>query len=112
MKFIFKQFLLGTIVFLGCIGCSMTDAPVNGIFFNGAKGPVSASGAIKYSKTGKATCHVVNPFNFGIPSIGWGTCTIKAAKDSVGINSVAIVDSESLEILSIYGNYTLVVYGD
>lgn len=106
MKNIFVLLLVG--ISLLSSGCALTNAPVNGWIYNGTKGPVAATGSTSYTKTGEADCHAIN-FYF---SIGWGNCTVQAAKNDGRITKVSMVDSESFEILNIYGQYTLVVYGD
>ena len=97
------------ILFLFISGC-LTHAPVNGLIYNGSKGPVAATSgnATDYSKIGKATCHA---FNFYI-SIAWGDCSVQKAQRAGGLTEVTIVDNEIFEILSIYGSYTTVVYGN
>ncbi len=88
------------------VGCVAVATPAAGSIFTNVKGPIGAvDNSVSPSKRGEATAQ-------GIIGIVTGDASIKAAMEAGGITKVHHVDMEATNILSIYGTFKTVVYGE
>jgi hypothetical protein len=90
------------IVLLG--GCAMVT-PMNGSLYTGLKGPVAMGNATGMSKVGTAKATA-------IIGIATGDASIATAMQNGGITKVHHVDTQVMNILGIYAEYTTTVYGE
>ncbi len=86
-------------------GCA-SPYPVGGVFTD-MKLPVAVtSNSGKASKVGTAECTSV------LSIIATGDCSVNAAKKNGGITKVDHVDWSARNVLGLFGNYKIIVYGD
>lgn len=106
MKKIFIVFVLA--VFLGglIVGCMPVKSPVVGVVFTDVKANDSATSNVGMKKSGNAKCITV----LGLVAVG--DCSIETAMKNGGITKVHHVDYEAKNILGIYAEYTVNVYGE
>lgn len=85
------------------VGCA-TPFPM-GSLYTEVKAPVSATGAMSYSKVGVAKATSI------LSLVATGDASIRAAANG-GIKTIKYVDYDAKNILGLYGEYTTTVYGD
>tara|TARA_R110000868_G_scaffold392875_1_gene663700 strand:- start:14072 stop:14380 length:309 start_codon:yes stop_codon:yes gene_type:complete len=85
-------------------GCA-TYQPAGAIFNNATMG-VAANNNVKVTKTGKACATSV------LALVATGDASVKAAMKEGNITNIATVDTESHNILGIYGKYCTIVRGN
>lgn len=88
-------------------GCSFVTSPVSGAFYTDVKTPVLiADGKVSpNAKVGEATCKVI----FGVAV---GDCSIETAAKNGNISKVQAIDSETFNVLWVYGTYKVKVVGE
>jgi hypothetical protein len=87
-------------------GCAMTMTPAIGFLYSDVSGPHSATSNATYSKMGTSKAQSI---------LGWvalGDASIEAAMKNGGITKVHHVDYHTKNILSIYSELTVFVYGE
>lgn len=93
-----------TLVLTGCAG---VRSPVsNGFLFTAVQGPVAATMADTYSKSGKSSCVAVLGF------VSTGDASIEAAMQNGGITKIHHVDHKSMTVLGLFAKFTTIVYGE
>ena len=97
--------LLSAALLTGC--AAMAVSPVTGALFTEVKGPHSATASdASFSKMGTATCISY------LGLIATGDASIETAAKSAGITKIHHVDYQSKNILGLYAEFTIVVYGE
>ena len=96
--------LLSVALMTGC--AAMAVSPVTGFLYTDVKAPVAVTANPTYSKSGTAKCSSILGF------VATGDCSIETAMKDGGITKVHHVDHESTNILGIYAEYTVIVYGE
>ena len=91
--------------FVGTLSGCATSVPFGGIFTEISL-PVTATSAGVTSKIGTASCQSV------LLMVATGDCSIEAAKKNGDISTVSHIDWDVKNILGIYGEYKITVYGD
>ena len=86
-------------------GCVMAQGPCLAPLSFELKGPVSCGADVKAAKTGRAQTQAVICY-------AWGDGSIAAAMKDGNITKVQRVESETTNILGIYGAFTTIVYGE
>lgn len=102
-----KLLAIAFIVVIGisASGCA-TYLPYGGLYTE-VKAPLSVADTdVKYSKTGTAMATSV------LGLVATGDASLKAAMDNGGITKVKYVEYSVRNILGVYGEYTVTVYGD
>ena len=103
VKFLVPVLLLAVIL----AGCgAYATAPVTGFLYSDVKGPGMATSNTGSSKVGRATCTSLLGF------LAQGDASIETAAKSAGITKIHHVDYESKNILGLYAEFTVVVYGE
>jgi len=100
-----KLLILGlALMFL--FGCTYASGPISAPISTDLKGPVAGfDNDASATKVGKATAQ-------GIIVVGQGDASIKAAAENGNITKIHHVDSESMNVLGFYSEYTTIVYGE
>lgn len=99
------NFFLGALLFAFLSGCAST-VPV-GMISTNLKLPIATTAAGDVShKTGEASCTSI------LSMVASGDCSIETAKKNGGITHVHHVDWHVENLLGIWANYKVVVYGD
>jgi hypothetical protein len=93
---------ISAIVLLG--GCAFV-APIDGMLYTNAKGPVAVGNESGSSKTGTAKATA-------ICGVGFGDASIATAMANGGITKINHVDTHVTNILGVYATYETVVYGE
>jgi len=97
--------LLFPVILTGC--GAMAASPVTGFLYTEVKGPVTATGIdTSSSKVGTATCTSL------LGLIATGDASIETAAKSAGITKIHHVDYQSKNILGLYAEFTVTVYGE
>jgi hypothetical protein len=106
--FAMKAFALVLVLLSATLtGCFATvQSPVPGYLFTSTESAITATGAERGSKRGRASSASV----FGL--FAFGESSIEAAANRGGIKKISHVDAEAYSILGIYSSYTVVVYGE
>lgn len=89
-------------------GCSFTSSPATGLLYTGTKSALMTTGETldeSKKKVGEATCKV-------ILGVAVGDCSIETAAKNASIKKVHHVDSETFNVLGIYGEYKVIVTGE
>jgi hypothetical protein len=87
-------------------GCAMTLSPVTGFIYSDVRGPYTATSNAAYSKMGMAKATSI------LGWVGLGDASIEAAMKDGGITKVHHVDYHTKNILGIYAELTVFVYGE
>lgn len=95
---------LSAMIFVGC-GSAYFKAPLAGGIVTNVTYDGSVSAEQGGEKQGKSKCHSI----LGI--VGYGDCSIEAAKKNGGISMVSSVDYDFFTVLGIYAGYTVIVTG-
>lgn len=95
-------------IFIGSllVGCMPVKTPVMGVLFTDVKANDSPTSNVGMKKTGNAKCISV----LGLVAVG--DCSIEAAMKNGGITKIHHVDYNAKNILGIYAEYTVDVYGE
>ncbi|MBI1920511.1 MAG: hypothetical protein HYS23_05435 [Geobacter sp.] len=83
----------------------MAQAPIAGTIFTDVRGGVGVTGNSGAKKVGTATCK-------GILGFAAGDCSIEAAMKNGNITKIHHVDSDTKNVLGIYAEYTVKVFGE
>lgn len=89
-------------------GCVSINSPASGLFYTGTKSALMTTGETldeSKKKVGEATCKA-------ILGVAIGDCSIETAAKNGGIKKVHHVDSESFNVLWLYGEYKVIVTGE
>jgi hypothetical protein len=87
-------------------GCQIVKSPALGVMYTDVSDGMAATGNVGSSKVGSATATSI---------LGWvatGDASIDAASRAGGITKIHHVDYHSKNILGVYGQYTVTVYGE
>ncbi|MCD6569191.1 MAG: TRL-like family protein [Deltaproteobacteria bacterium] len=95
--------LCSTALLTGCAAVAM--APVMGLYTD-VQAPYTATSNPSYSKVGTATCTSI------LGLIATGDASIETAAKNAGIKKIHHVDYNAKNILGIYAEYTVYVYGE
>ena len=98
-------FALIAVFAVSMMGCAMGMAPVSGMLYMDVKGPIGATANSGASKMGTAKA---------VSYLGWvgmGDASIEAAMKNGGITKVHHVDYHTTNILGLYAETTVKVYG-
>ena len=87
-------------------GCAAAIQPVTGMLFSDVKGGMAATSNSSYSKVG--TAMAVSYLGL----IGQGDASIDTACKKAGIKRIHHVDYHTKNILGLYAEHTVYVYGD
>lgn len=90
------------------LGCASVRSPIMGVFYTGTKSPLIATSSTldeSKKKVGEAECKVILGFAIG-------DCSIETAIKDAGIKKIHHVDSESTNVLGIFGSYKVIVTGE
>ena len=87
-------------------GCAAAVQPVRGMLFSDVKGPVGVTANTSYSKVGTSMAQSY------LGLIGIGDASIDAACKKANIKRVHHVDYHTKNILGLYAEFTVTVYGD
>lgn len=63
-------------------------------------------------KTGESNTHYLAEPLFGVPIFAWGDASVEQAKAQGGLETVHFADYEVFNILGIYREFTVRVYGE
>ena len=91
------------------LGCALTDSPIHGCAFTGAKGPVAPGELGRGSKTGEAC-----GWSF-LALFARGDMRITTAMKNGGITKISSIDKRVVEVVPgfyIFGRYCTVVTGE
>ena len=89
-------------------GCVSVSSPATGAFYTGTKSALMTTGETldeSKKKVREATCKA-------ILGVAVGDCSIETAAKNGGIKKIHHVDSESFNVLWIYGEYKVIVTGE
>lgn len=89
-------------------GCVSVSSPTSGLFYTGTKSALMTTGETldeSKKKVGEATCKA-------ILGVAVGDCSIETAAKNGGIKKIHHVDSESFNVLWLYGEYKVIVTGE
>lgn len=89
-------------------GCVSVSSPATGVFYTGTKSALMTTGETldeSKKKVGEATCKA-------ILGVAVGDCSIETAAKNGGIKKIHHVDSESFNVLWLYGEYKVIVTGE
>ena len=89
----------------GCVAPMGPVAGLMGIVYTDVSGPLMTTSNAGASKMGQATCT-------GIIFIATGDASIKTAAANGGITKIAYVDYHTKNILGLWGETTVTVYGE
>lgn len=87
-------------------GCAAAIQPATGFVYSDIKGAMTATDNSGFSKVGTSKCTSI----LGI--VATGDASIDAAARSAGISRIHHVDYHTKNILGIYAEHTVYVYGD
>ena len=87
-------------------GCAMTMTPAVGMLYSDVKGPHVATSNPGYAKVGIAKAESI------LGLIATGDASIEAAMKNGGIKKVHHVDYHTRNILGVYAELTVFVYGE
>jgi len=103
VKFLVPVLLL-VVILAGCSAYAV--APVTGFAYTELKGPLTATSNTGSSKVGTGTVTSI------LGLIATGDASIDTAAKSAGITKIHHVDYQSKNILGLYAEYTVIVYGE
>ncbi len=99
--------LLGIVVLASLLSsCAYVMAPATGFVYTDVQAPLAVTSNEGSSKVGSAQITSI----LGI--VATGDASIQAAAKSAGITKIHHVDYKATNILGIYGEYTVLVYGE
>ncbi|MFO0982546.1 MAG: TRL domain-containing protein [Planctomycetota bacterium] len=105
---------LGTLLGVGCNALPKVPVrPPGGALFTSVEAPLTTDfdGEAVSSKQGSASAvYVREPF-FGL-SISWGDASIKAAAQNGYLKNVGYADYDMIQVLGIFGLFTVRVHGE
>jgi hypothetical protein len=112
-----RRLLLPLATLLLCSGCSTWRAPVEpprGALFTQYRAPLTAdvSNVPVSGKTGVASTMYVRDIILTRQNIAWDDASIDKAARNGGLSKVHYADYEILEVLGIFGEFTVRVYGE
>ena len=85
------------------VGCA---APVTGLLYTDVKAPVTVTENPSYSKVGTGSAISL------LGAVAFGDASIQAAAKSAGITKIHHVDYKLTQVLWVFGQYTVMVYGE
>lgn len=100
-----KMMAVGCLVISGMLSGCATAVPV-GVLYTQVKLPQSATSNTSGKKMGTAECKSI------LSLIATGDCSIDAAKEQGGISKVSHVDWEATNVLGLFGDYKVHVFGE
>ncbi len=117
-KLIYFMFLTAFIM-LVCSGCATYQSevkPPQGIFFTSIKAPLTVNfdhtpTNAKLLKTSYKKTQYFQDFLLTWMNFAWGDINIPMIANKAGINKVAYADCEFLNILNIYAEFKVNIYG-
>ncbi|MFW6189341.1 MAG: TRL domain-containing protein [Planctomycetota bacterium] len=99
------------------LGCAPWRAPVKpprGLLFTHYSAPLTAdaAGRVDAPAHGRSTVwYVREPFFTG-RGVAWGEAAVRAAAEEGGVRNVEYADYEVLEILTVFGRFTVHAHGE
>jgi hypothetical protein len=87
-------------------GCAVVQTPVLGLVFTEVKAPITADAGAGSGRVGKATAKSF------LGLVALGDASIEAAMKNGGIRRANHIDYQSKSILGVYGEFTVIVYGE
>ena len=100
--------LASTLLLTGCIGFGAPVHPPTGLLYTSIRAPIDIDSDETQlgTKQGRSTSSTI------LGLVAWGDASTRAAAEAGGVTTIRHVDYEYFDILSVYGTFTTVVYGD
>lgn len=101
----------------GCAGAAWSAPvrPPRGLLYTHYKAPITAEfneTSVAASRTGIAsTLYVRDPIITG-QGFAWDDASVQTAANQAGITKIHYVDYEMLEVLTVFGQFTVTVHGE
>ena len=109
--------LSSLLFFVGCSGQSIARTPVRppfGFLFTQYSAPLSTenSATPTTGKVGRASTYYIHDPIFTGMSFAWDSADVKKAAENGRISTVFYADYTTLNVLGVFGQFTVTVYGE